>query len=190
MPREGIMEKITDKQEVASINVDGNDYEIPKDLALSTLEFFVMNSSGVISREADKLSTQAQIDSLFNSEEITEQTLVSALIGAQNRSNQLYNAGIHTKSLSFQELYLKYAAKYQSRVAQLAIAIAKLKNKEQKIIVEKVNIENGARAIVGNVSKQLAQHVQRENKIRKMRESFNGKRTLPTSRRINSKKAS
>ena len=139
------MEKITNKQEVTSINVDGNDYEIPQDLSLSTLGFFVMNSNGVISKEADKLSMQAQIDSLFNPKEITERTLVSALIGAQNRSNQLYNAGIHAKSLSFQELYLKYATKYQSRVAQLAIALAKLKNK--------VNIENGARAIVGNVSK-------------------------------------
>ena len=43
--------------------------------------------------------------------------------------------------------------KYQTRVSQLAIALSKLKNKEQKIIVEKINIEKGAQAIVGNVSK-------------------------------------
>jgi len=147
------MKKITDKQEVASVKIDGNDYEIPKDLALSTSGFFVMNSNGIVSKEADKLSTQAQIDSLFNPEEITERTLVSALIGAQNRSNQLYNAGIQAQSLPFKELYLKYATKYQTRVAQLAIALSKLKNKEQKIIVEKINIEKGAQAIVGNVSK-------------------------------------
>ena len=147
------MKKITDKQDIASVKIDGNDYEIPKDLALSTLGFFVMNSNGVISREADKLSTQAQVDSLFNPEEITERTLVSALIGAQNRSNQLYSAGIQAQSLPFKELYLKYATKYQNRVAQLAIALSKLKNKEQKIIVEKINIEKGAQAIVGNVSK-------------------------------------
>jgi len=147
------MKEITYKQEVASIKIDGNDYEIPKDLALSTLGFFVMNSNGVISREADKLSTKAQVDSLFNPEKITEQTLISALIGAQNRSNQLYNIGIQAQSLPFKELYLKYAAKYQNRVAQLAVAISKLKNKTQKIVVEKINIEKGAQAIVGNVSK-------------------------------------
>jgi len=147
------MKEITYKQEVASIKIDGNDYEIPKDLVLSTLGFFVMNSNGIISRKADKLSTQAQVDSLFNPEEITEQTLISALIGAQNRSNQLYNAGVQAQSLPFKELYLKYAAKYQNRVTQLAIALSKLKNKTQKIIVEKINIEKGAQAIVGNVSK-------------------------------------
>ena len=112
-----------------------------------------MNSNGVVSKEADKLSTQAQVDSLFNPEKITEQTLISALIGAQSRSNQLYSAGVQAQSLPFKELYLKYATKYQNRVAQLAIALSKLKNKEQKIIVEKINIEKGAQAIVGNVSK-------------------------------------
>ncbi len=147
------MKKITDKQDIASVKIDGNDYEIPKDLALSTLGFFVMNSNGIVSKEADKLSTQAQVDSLFNPEKITEQTLISALIGAQNRSNQLYSAGVQAQSLPFKELYLKYATKYQNRVAQLAIALSKLKNKEQKIIVEKINIEKGAQAIVGNVSK-------------------------------------
>jgi hypothetical protein len=147
------MKKITDKQEVASVKIDGNDYEIPKDLALSTLGFFVMNSNGVVSKEADKLSTQAQIDSLFNPKETTEQTLISALIGAQNRSNQLYNAGVQAQSLPFKELYLKYATKYQNRVAQLAIALSKLRNKTQKIVVEKINVEKGAQAIVGNVSK-------------------------------------
>lgn len=147
------MKKITDKQEFASVKIDGNDYEIPKDLELSTLGFFVMNSNSIVSKEADRFSTQAQVDSLSNSEEITEQTLISALIGAQNRSNQLYSAGVQAQSLPFKELYLKYATKYQSRVAQLAIALSKLKNKEQKIIVEKINIEKGAQAIVGNVSK-------------------------------------
>ena len=147
------MKKITDKQDIASVKIDGNDYKIPKDLALSTLGFLVMNSNGVVSKEADKFSTQAQVDSLFNPEEITEQTLISALIGAQNRSNQLYNAGVQAQSLPFKELYLKYATKYQNRVAQLAIALSKLKNKEQKIIVEKIDIEKGAQAIVGNVSK-------------------------------------
>ena len=116
-----------------------------------------MNASRNFSKESDNFSTQAQIDALFNPEEITERTLVSALIGAQNRSNQLYRADIQANSLQFRELYLKYASKYQCRVAQLATAIAKIKNKEQKIIVEKINIENGARAIVGNISKQSAQ---------------------------------
>ena len=148
------MEEITDKQEVASINIDGNDYTVPKDVSLSTLGFFIMNSSGNVYKEVDKFSTQTQIDSLFNPEEITERTLVSALIGAQNRSNQLYNAGIQAQLLPFKELYLKYATKYQSRVAQLAVALSKLRNKEQKIIVEKINIENGSQAIVGNVSKE------------------------------------
>lgn len=147
------MKEITDKQDIASVKIDGNDCKIPKDLSLLTLGFFVMNSNGVVSKEADKLSTQAQVDSLFNPEEITERTLVSALIGAQNRSNQLYSAGIQAQSLPFKELYLKYATKYQNRVAQLAIAISKLKNKTQKIVVEKINIEKGAQAIVGNVSK-------------------------------------
>jgi hypothetical protein len=147
------MKKITDKQGVANVKIDGNDYEIPKDLALSTLGFFVMNSNGIVSREADRFSTQAQVDSLFNPEEITEQTLISALIGAQNRSNQLYSAGVQAQSLPFKELYLKYATKYQNRVAQLAIALSKLKNKTQKIVVEKINIEEGAQAIVGNISK-------------------------------------
>ena len=147
------MKKITDEQDIASVKINGNDFVIPKDLSLSTLGFFVMNSNGIVSKEADKLSTQAQIDSLFNPEEVTEQTLVSALIGAQNRSNQLYSAGIQAQSLSFKELYLKYATKYQNRVAQLAIALSKLKNKTQKIVVEKINIEKGAQAIVGNVSK-------------------------------------
>jgi hypothetical protein len=147
------MKEITDKQEFVRVKIDGNDYEIPKDLALSTLGFFVMNSNGIISKEADKFSTQAQIDSLFNPEKITEQTLISALIGAQNRSNQLYNIGIQSQSLPFKELYLKFALKYQSRVAQLAVALSKLKDRTQKIIVEKINIEKGAQAIVGNVSK-------------------------------------
>ena len=147
------MEKITDKQEVGSINIDGNDYSVPKDVSLSTLGFFVMNSNGNVSKDADKLSTQAQIDSLFNPEKITEQTLISALIGAQNRSNQLYNAGMRAGTLAFKELYLKYATKYQSKVAQLAIALSKLQNKTHKIVVEKINIEKGAQAIVGNVSK-------------------------------------
>ena len=53
----------------------------------------------------------------------------------------------------FKELYLKYATKYENRVVQLAGAIAKLKNKEQKIVVERLNIEDGAQAIVGNISK-------------------------------------
>ncbi|MCR4556034.1 MAG: hypothetical protein K5766_04465 [Alphaproteobacteria bacterium] len=147
------MKKITDKQDIASVKIDGDDYEIPKDLALSTLGFFVMNSNGIVSKEADQLSTQAQVDSLFNPEEITEQTMISALIGAQNRSNQLYNIGIQSRSMPFKELYLKFALKYQSRVAQLAIALSKFKNKTQKIVVEKINIEKGAQAIVGNVSK-------------------------------------
>ncbi|MBO7454329.1 MAG: hypothetical protein J6T91_03040 [Alphaproteobacteria bacterium] len=147
------MKKITDKQDITSVKIDGNDCAIPKDLSLSTLGFFIMNSNGNISKDADKLSTQAQVDSLFNPEKITEHTLISAIIGAQNRSNQLYSAGIQAQSLSFKELYLKYATKYQNRVAQLAIALSKLKNKEQKIIVEKINIEKGAQAIVGNVSK-------------------------------------
>jgi hypothetical protein len=38
-------------------------------------------------------------------------------------------------------------------VAQLAVALSKLKDRTQKIIVEKINIEKGAQAIVGNVSK-------------------------------------
>ena len=147
------MKKIVDRQDIVSVKIDGNGYKIPKDLALSTLGFFVMNSNGIVSKEADQLSTQAQVDSLCNPEEITEQTMISALIGAQNRSNQLYSAGIQAQSLPFKELYLKYATKYQNRVAQLAIALSKLKNKEQKIIVEKINIERGAQAIVGNVSK-------------------------------------
>ena len=147
------MKEITDKQEFVRVKIDGNDYEIPKDLALSTLGFFVMNSNGVVSKEADKLSTKAQLDSLFNPEKITEQTLISALIGAQNRSNQLYSAGVQAQSLPFKELYLKYATKYQSRVAQLVVALSKFKNKTQKIVVEKINIEKGAQAIVGNVSK-------------------------------------
>ncbi|MBO7642411.1 MAG: hypothetical protein J6S86_04600 [Alphaproteobacteria bacterium] len=147
------MKKITDKQDITSVKIDGNDCAIPKDLALSTLGFFVMNSNGIVSKEADRFSTQAQVDSLFNPEEITEQTLISALIGAQNRSNQLYNAGVQAQSLPFKELYLKYATKYQNRVAQLATALSKLKNKTQKIVVEKINIEKGAQAIVGNVSK-------------------------------------
>ncbi len=62
------MKKITDKQEVASVKIDGNDYEIPRDLALLTFGFLVMNSKGIVSKEADKLSTQAQIDLLFNLE--------------------------------------------------------------------------------------------------------------------------
>ena len=147
------MKKITDKQEVASVKIDENDYEIPKNLALSTLGFFVMSSNGNVSKDADKLSTQAQVDSLFNPEKITEQTLISALIGAQNRSNQLYSSGIQSQSLPFKELYLKFALKYQSRVAQLAVALSKFKDRTQKIIVEKINIEKGAQAIVGNVSK-------------------------------------
>jgi len=147
------MKEITDKQEFVRVKIDGNDYEIPKDLALSTLGFFVMNSNGVVSKEADKLSTKAQLDSLFNPEKITEQTLISALIGAQNRSNQLYSAGVQAQSLPFKELYLKYATKYQSRVAQLVVALSKFKNKTQKIVVEKINIEKGAQAIVGNVAK-------------------------------------
>ena len=147
------MKKIADKQDIVSVKIDENDYVIPKELSLSTLGFFVMNSNGIVSKEADQLSTQAQIDSLFNPEEITEQTLVSALIGAQNRSNQLYSAGIQSRSMPFKELYWKYATKYQNRVAQLAIALSKFKNKTQKIIVEKINIEKGAQAIVGNVSK-------------------------------------
>lgn len=147
------MKKIANKQDIASVKIDGNDYAIPKDLSLSTLGFFVMNSNGVVSKEADKLSIQAQVDSLFNSEKITEQTLISALIGAQNRSNQLYNIGIQSQSLPFKELYLKFALKYQSRVAQLAVALSKFKDRTQKIIVEKINIEKGAQAIVGNVSK-------------------------------------
>ncbi len=150
---EKIMKKIIDKQDIASVKIDGNDYEIPKDLALSTLGFFVMSSNGNVSKDADKLSTQAQVDSLFNPEKITEQTLISALIGAQNRSNQLYNVGIQAQSLPFKELYLKFALKYQNRVAQLAIALSKFKDRTQKIIVEKINIEKGAQAIVGNVSK-------------------------------------
>lgn len=147
------MEKITDKQEVNSIKINGNDYNVPKDTSLSTLGFFIMNSSSNVDKEIDKFSTQAQIDSLFKPEEITEKTLVSALIGAQNRSNYMCNSGVKAQLLPFKELYFKYAVKYADKVAQLAIAIAKLKNKEQKIIVEKINIENGARAIVGNVSK-------------------------------------
>ena len=116
-----------------------------------------MNASSNISLAVDQLSTQTTIDALFNPEEITEKTLISALIGAQNRSNQLYNYGIQSTSLPFKELYFKYAAKYAGKAAQLAIAIAKIKNKEQKIIVEKINIENGAQAIVGNISKESAQ---------------------------------
>lgn len=148
-----LMEKITDKQEVGSININGSDYSVPKDMSLSTLGFFVMNASSNFSKEVDKFSTQAQVDALFNPEETTERTLVSALIGAQNRSNQLYNAGIQTSSLAFKELYFKYASKYQDKVAQLAIALLKLQNKTHKIVVEKINIENGAQAIVGNISK-------------------------------------
>ena len=147
------MKKIVNKQDIVSVKIDGNEYEIPKNLALSTLGFFVMSSNGNVSKDADKLSTQAQVDSLFNPEKITEQTLISALIGAQNRSNQLYNIGIQSRSMPFKELYLKYAMKYQNRVAQLAIALSKFKNKTQKIVVEKINIEKGAQAIVGNVSK-------------------------------------
>ena len=78
------MKKIVNKQDIVSVKIDGSDYEIPKDLALSTLGFFVINSNGIVSKDADKLSTQAQVDSLFNPEEITEQTLIPALIGAQN----------------------------------------------------------------------------------------------------------
>ncbi|MCR4623273.1 MAG: hypothetical protein K5780_01255 [Alphaproteobacteria bacterium] len=147
------MKKITDRQDVVTIKINESDYAIPKNLSLSTLGIFVMNSNGIVSKEADQLSTQAQIDSLFNPEEITEQTLVSALIGAQNRSNQLYSAGIQAQSLPFKELYLKFAMKYQSRVAQLAVALSKFKDRTQKIIVEKINIEKGAQAIVGNVAK-------------------------------------
>ena len=150
------MEKLkAENLTVATIN--GNDYVIPKNISVGTLGLLVMNSSSNVFSETDKLSTQTTIDALFNPEEITEKTLISALIGAQNRSNQLYNCGIQSTSLPFKELYFKYAAKYAGKVAQLATAIAKIKNKEQKIIVEKINIENGARAIVGNISKESAQ---------------------------------
>lgn len=80
------MKKIVDKQDIANVKIDENDYEIPKDLALSTLGFFVMNSNGVILREANKPSNQVQ--ALLNPKEITEQTLISALTGAQNRSKR------------------------------------------------------------------------------------------------------
>ena len=150
------MEKLkAENLTVATIN--GNDYVIPKNISVGTLGLLVMNSSSNVFSETDKLSTQTTIDALFNPEEITEKTLISALIGAQNRSNQLYNCGIQSTSLPFKELYFKYAAKYAGKVAQLATAIAKIKNKEQKIIVEKINIENGGQAIVGNISKQSAQ---------------------------------
>lgn len=150
------MEKLkAENLTVATIN--GNDYVIPKNISAGTLGLLVMNSGSNVFPETDKLSTQTTIDALFNPEEITEKTLISALIGAQNRSNQLYNCGIQSTSLPFKELYFKYAAKYAGKVAQLATAIAKIKNKEQKIIVEKINIENGAQAIVGNISKQSAQ---------------------------------
>ena len=68
----------------------------------------------------------------------------------------MYNVALNADSLQFQELYFKYAVKYEGKVAQLAAAIAKIKNKEQKIVVEKINIEQGAQAIVGNISKQSA----------------------------------
>ena len=65
------MEKITDKQEVGSMNINGNDYSVPKDMSLSTLGFFVMNASSNVSKEVDKFSTQVQVDALFNPEETT-----------------------------------------------------------------------------------------------------------------------
>ena len=122
-------QKIQDSR--ISANINGNDYVIPKNIPPGTLGFFVMNASSNISLASDQFSTQTTIDALFKPEEITEKTLISALIG-ENRSNQLYNCGIQSTSLPFKELYFKYAAKYAGKVAQLATAIAKIKNKEQK----------------------------------------------------------
>ena len=143
-------------EKIKSVNVNGKDYFIPKNLAIDSLGFFLSNSVGNSSPEADKFAVRAEIDAISKPESTLEKTLISALIGAQNRSNQLYNVALNADSLQFQELYFKYAVKYEGKVAQLAAAIAKIKNKEQKIVVEKINIEQGAQAIVGNISKQSA----------------------------------
>ena len=141
-------------EKIKSVNVNGKDYFIPKNLALDSLGFFLSNSVGNLSSEADKFAVRAEIDAISKPESTLEKTLISALIGAQNRSNQLYNVALNADSLQFQELYFKYAVKYEGKVAQLAAAIAKIKNKEQKIVVEKINIEQGAQAIVGNVTRK------------------------------------
>ena len=124
-----------EESKIRTVKVNGRDYFVPKSLSFDSLGFLLSNAVGNLSSEADKFSMQAEIDSIFVPESMLEKTLISALIGAQNRSNQLYIEGLNTPSLNFKELYFKYSKKYADRVSQLAIAIAKLKNKEQKIVV-------------------------------------------------------
>ena len=123
-------EILTIEKEKAQIKINDGEYTIPKNVNPDTLGFLLSNTDALASEEQKKSSIQTEIDALSNPEDITEKTLVSALIGAQNRSNQLYAAGINASSLYFKEVYLKYATKYENIVVQLAGAIAKLKKKD------------------------------------------------------------
>jgi hypothetical protein len=74
------------------------------------------------------------------------------MVGAQSRSNDLYLRGITQHSKEWTEIYLKYAEKYAGKVIQLAAILKKIRsNSNQKIVVEHINIEAEAKAIVGNI---------------------------------------
>jgi hypothetical protein len=127
------------------------EYTVPADININTLSFLgTTTMSG--SEIRDGCAKQAAFDALINPESMTEKLLVSAIVGAQNRSNELYERAMNAGDVQVKSVYLRYASKFADRVAPLAEALARQKQKSQKIVVERINIERGAQAVVGNVN--------------------------------------
>jgi hypothetical protein len=136
-----------------TFGINRKDYAIPSDIEDKRTVFFLAGAMLSGDAQSDESVIQAGVEGFKDPQLMAEKVLVSALIGAQNRYNFLYKLGMASDAKEKIEMYLRYADKFLGKVATLAESIARIKcDRTQKIIVERINIENGAQAIVGNVS--------------------------------------
>jgi hypothetical protein len=127
-----------------TVGAEQKDYFVPADLKEEAMLYAAANVL-CANKDINCNAMQTTFDGLLHPEDITEKTIISAMVGAQSRSNDLYVKGITQHSKEWTEIYLRYADKYAGKVIQLAAILKKIRtNSSQKIVVEHINIEAGA----------------------------------------------
>lgn len=121
-----------------------------KIIRLSTI---ACNRVGRVDFDAEKadIAAESSINGLKPTGELQE--MLAAQLISIHRLQQL-SMGWANDNLGHEssQYYVSTAIKLANTFAQQASLLNKLQNGEQKIIVERVDVHNGGRAIVGNIS--------------------------------------
>jgi len=140
-----------DKEQAQDNLIALKEYSTSWDISEKTLAFLCGHPSPK-GCERTSFINQAMFDALAHPELMAEKLLMSTMVGAHEKSTMLFLQGCNTKDERMAHVFFKYASRFTDAIPRMVEALARLKGRSQKITVERINIEQGAQAIVGSVS--------------------------------------